>query len=117
MHITPALAIDGPLDYSKSVLAKIYQTDITQLSEELFNCEADGPSQSLKYVHQDRAQEKGWLDSIRKVCYRCRWTDVSREENFIANYGKATLEDIVVSELQFIEENLVRTRTCHTSVG
>ena len=30
------------MDYYKSEPAKIYQTDITQVSEELFNCEADG---------------------------------------------------------------------------
>ena len=58
MHLAPVLAIDGPLDYSKSELAKMYQTDIVQVSEELLNCEADGLIQSLKYVLKDRAQKR-----------------------------------------------------------
>ena len=100
--LAPALAIEGPLDYSRTDHAKIYKAGIRQVSDDLFNCEADNLFQFLKDV-QDRADEMGWTGGILNVTLNADEPD-EREENLIENYGTLTLEQVVTSELQYIEE-------------
>jgi len=100
--LAPALAIDGPLDYTRTDHAKIYKAGIRQVTDDLFNCEADNLFQFLKDV-QDRADEMGWTGGILNITLNADEPD-EREENLIENYGTLTLEQVVTSELQYIEE-------------
>ena len=100
--LAPALAIEGPLDYSKSEHVKIYRAGIRPISDEPFNCEADGLFQFLKDV-RDRSDEMGWSDGIMRITLHADEPD-QREENLIENYGTLTLEQVVTSEMQHIDD-------------
>ena len=100
--LAPALAIEGALDYTRTEHAKVFRAAIKQVSDELFNCDADGLYQFLKDV-QDRADEMGWSSTILNIVIDAD-EPTEREENLIDNYGTLTLEQVVVSELQYIEE-------------
>ena len=99
--LAPAQAIDGALDYSKTDHAKIYKAGIQQVSETPFDCEADGLFQFLKEV-QDRADEMGWTTGILSITMGIE-DDEEKEEDFINNYGTLTLEQVIASELQYID--------------
>jgi hypothetical protein len=100
--LAPALAIDGALDYTRGDHAKIYKAGIRQVSDDLFNCEVDNLFQFLKDV-QDRTDEMGWTRGILNITLDADEPN-EREENLIENYGTLTLEQVVISELQYIEE-------------
>ncbi|KAI2502027.1 hypothetical protein MHU86_12430 [Fragilaria crotonensis] len=63
---SPALAVEGLLDYTKSEHSKIYKSAIREVCKEPFECEDEGLYQFLKDV-QDRADEMGWSDSILNI--------------------------------------------------
>jgi hypothetical protein len=98
----PALAIDGLLDYTKPEHIKIYRSGIKQVSENQYDCEAEGLYQFLKDV-QDRAEEMGWSEGILKVTFNGGEED-ERQDSFMDNYGTITLEQVTESELQYIDE-------------
>lgn len=98
----PALAVEGLLDYTRSEHAKIYKSGISPISDDPFNCEADGLYQFLKDL-QDRADEMGWTEGILGITINPGEED-EREEAFIENYGTLTLEQVVESELQHIDD-------------
>ena len=98
----PALAIEGLLDYTKSEHAKIYKSGIRQVSDGPFDCEPEGLYQFLKDIH-DRADEMGWTEGILKITLN-GGEENEREEPFMDNYGTLTLEQVVESELQYIDE-------------
>jgi hypothetical protein len=100
--ITPALAITGLLDYTKGDHVKIFRGAIKAVSDEPFNCEAEGLYQFLKDV-LDRADEMGWTQGILKVNNQDDDVD-PKVDNLIDNYGTLTLEEVVESEAQYIEE-------------
>ncbi|KAI2512052.1 hypothetical protein MHU86_2340 [Fragilaria crotonensis] len=100
---SPALAIQGLLDYTRADHAKIYKSAIREVSKEPFDCEADGLYQFLKDV-QDRADEMGWSDSILKITLEVLDNGDAVQENLIENYGTITLEQVTESELQYINE-------------
>ncbi|KAI2507910.1 hypothetical protein MHU86_6568 [Fragilaria crotonensis] len=79
--------------------------------DDLFNCEADNLFQFLKDV-QDRADEMGWTGGILNITLNADEPD-EREENLIENYGTLTLEQVVISELQYIEEGETSTGHLH----
>jgi hypothetical protein len=68
----------------------------------MYYCEAEGLPHFLKDV-QDRADEMGWTETIMNVVIDADEPD-EREENFIDNYDTLTLEQVVISELQYIED-------------
>jgi hypothetical protein len=98
----PALAIEGLLDYTRSEHVKIYRSGIKSISESAFDCEAEGLYQFLKDV-RDRADEMGWTEGILGITIN-GGEENEREENFMDNYGTITLEQVVESELQYIDE-------------
>ena len=98
--ITPAHAIRGLLDYSKAEHHKVYKSAIRPISDDLFNCDAEGLFQFLREV-KDRADEMGWSAGILDVRVNAEGEE-ERRENFIQNYGTVTLEQVVASELQYI---------------
>ena len=100
---SPALAIQGLLDYTRADHAKIYKSAIREVSKEPFDCEADGLYQFLKDV-QDRADEMGWSDSILRITLEVLDNGEAVQENLIENYGTITLEQVTESELQYINE-------------
>ena len=98
----PALAIPGLLDYRRADHVKIYRSGIKAVSENQYDCEAEGLYQFLKNV-RDRADEMGWTEGILGITLNAGEDD-EREENFMENYGTLTLEQVVESELQYIDE-------------
>jgi len=99
--LAPARAVVGSLDYSKDSHAKIYKAGIQSVSETPFDCEADGLFQFLKEV-KDRADEMGWTEGILSITKNIGETNEA-EEDFLSNYGTLTLEQVVASEMQYID--------------
>jgi hypothetical protein len=103
--ITPALAITGLLDHTKGDHVKIFTGAIKAVSDEQFNCEAEGLYQFLKDV-LDRADEMSCTQGILKVNREEDDQDddeAPKVDNLIDNYGTLTLEEVVESEAQYIE--------------
>lgn len=100
---SPALAVQGLLDYTKSEHSKIYKSAIREVCKEPFECEAEGLYQFLKDV-QDRADEMGWSENILKITLEVTDDNEPIQENLIENYGTISLEQVVESELQYINE-------------
>ena len=100
---SPALAVQGLLNYTKSKHSKIYKSAIRQFGKEPFECKAEGIFQFLKDI-QDRANEVGWSDGILNI--KLEETDKNDpvQEKLIQNYGMILLEQVVESELQYINE-------------
>ena len=63
---SPALAVQGLLDFTKGEHSKIYKSAIREVSKEPFDCKAEGLFQFLKDV-QDRADEMKWSDGILNI--------------------------------------------------
>ena len=100
---SPAQAVQGLLDFSKSEHSKIYKSAIREVSKDPFDCEAEGLYQFLKDV-QDRADEMGWSDNILNITLEVTDDIEPVQENLIDNYGTISLEQVVESELQYINE-------------
>jgi hypothetical protein len=100
---SPALAIQGLLDYTRSEHSKIYKSAIREVCKEPFDCEAEALYEFLKDV-QDRADEMGWSDSILNITLEVDDDNDPVQEDLIENYGTITLEQVVESELQYINE-------------
>ena len=100
---SPALAIQGLLDYTRSEHSKIYKSAIREVCKEPFDCEAEGLYQFLKDV-QDRADEMGWSDSILNITLEVDDDGDPVQEYLIENYGTISLEQVIESELQYIDE-------------
>jgi len=100
---SPAQAVQGLLDYTKSEHSKIYKSAIREVCKEPFECEADGLYQFLKDI-QDRADEMGWSDGILNITLEVTDDNEPVQEKLIDNYGTISLEQVVESELQYINE-------------
>jgi hypothetical protein len=100
---SPAQAVQGLLDFSKSEHSKIYKSAIREVSKDPFDCEAEGLYQFLKDV-QDRADEMGWSDNILNITLEVTDDIEPVQENLIDNYGTISWEQVVESELQYINE-------------
>jgi hypothetical protein len=97
--LAPAQSVTGPLDDSKTDHAIIYRAAIQQVSEQLVDCEPEGLFQFLKEV-QDRADEMGWNKSILQIGNPDDGD--SPKEDFLSNYGNHTLDQVVASEMVYI---------------
>lgn len=95
--ITPAHSVRGLLDYSKAEHHKVYKSGTRPVTDEPFNCDADGLYQFLGEV-EDRADEMGWSTGILNVSVNAEGEE-ERKENIIQNYGTITLEQVKKSEL------------------
>jgi hypothetical protein len=100
---SPAQAVQGLLDFSKSEHSKIYKSAIREVCKDPFDCEAEGLYQFLKDV-QDRADEMGWSDNILNITLEVTDDIEPVQEKLIDNYGTISLEQVVESELQYINE-------------
>ena len=100
--VAPGLSVDGVLDYTNRDHVKIYRSGTRTLSETYYDCEPEGLPQFLRDV-QDRADEMGWNETVMTVTIDAD-QPTERQENLIDNYGNITLDQVVVSELQYIEE-------------
>jgi hypothetical protein len=69
------------------------------VSEQLFDCEPEGLFQFLKEVG-DRAEEMVWNNSILQIGNPD--DEDSPKEDFLSNYGNLTLEQVVASEMMYI---------------
>ena len=100
---SPAQAVQGLLDYTKSEHSKIYKSAIREVCKEPFECEADGLYQFLKDI-QDRADKMGWSDGILNITLEVTDNNEPVQEKLIDNYGAISLEQVVESKLQYINE-------------
>jgi hypothetical protein len=104
--LAPAKAVNGPLDFTKPEHSKIYKSAIRAVSYYAFNCEADGLFQFLRDL-QDRSIKMGWMEGILKIPMGAEAEDKDaevEEENILENYGSVTLEQVVRSELRYIDD-------------
>ena len=85
--ITPAHAIRGLLDYSKAEHHKVYKSAIRPVSDDPFNCDADGLFQFLREV-EDRADEMGWSTGILNVKVNAE-SEEERRENFMKTMARS----------------------------
>jgi hypothetical protein len=88
---SPAQAVQGLLDYTKSEHFKIYKSAIREVCKEPFECEADGLYQVLKDI-QDRADKMGWSDGILNITLEVTDNNEPVQEKLIDNYGTISLE-------------------------
>jgi hypothetical protein len=100
---SPALAVQGLLDFTKSEHSKIYKSAIREVCKEPFDCEAEGLFQFLKDV-QDRADEMGWSDGILNITMGVTDDNEPVQERIIENYCTISLEKVIESKLQYINE-------------
>ncbi len=98
----PALAIDGILNYTKAEHVKICRSGIKSVSKNPFDCEAEGLYQFLKDV-RDRADKMGWTEGILGITIN-GGADDKHDESFMENYCTITLEQVVASELLYIDD-------------
>jgi hypothetical protein len=100
---SPAEAVQGLLDYTKSKHSKIYNSAIRGVCKEPFECEADSLYQFLKDI-QDRADKMGWSDGIMNIMLEVTDKNQPVQEKLINNYGTISLDQVVKSKLQYINE-------------
>jgi hypothetical protein len=75
-----------------------------EVCKDPFDCKAECLYQFLKDV-QDRADEMGWPDNILNITLEVT-DDIEpvQDKNLIDNYGTISLEQVVESELQYINQ-------------
>ena len=61
--LSPALAIQGVINYETSEGRKLFSSSTHKLDEELYDCKPDGLYQFLQSLN-NRAQEFGWNDDV-----------------------------------------------------
>jgi hypothetical protein len=61
--LTPAVAIQGVIDDSRTEGQKIYTSATHKLDKELYDCKPDGLYQFLRSLN-NRAKEYGWNDEV-----------------------------------------------------
>jgi hypothetical protein len=89
---SPALAIQGILDYTRSKHSKIYKSAIREVCKEPFDCEAEeGLYQLFLKDVQDRADKKGWSHSILNVTLGVDDDNYTVHKNLIKNNGTISL--------------------------
>ena len=93
--LTPAVAIQGVIDYSTSEGRKIYTTATYKLDEELYDCTPEDLHQFLQSV-QLRAKEFGWDDEVTGILQipDDPLNIMAETQDFILNYGQVSLEEI-----------------------
>jgi hypothetical protein len=98
--LSPANAIIGLLNFTKSEHHKIYKSGIKAVSDTAYNCEADGLFQFLREI-KDRSIEMGWMEGILNINIA---EDEDDEElsNLNENYGTQTLEQVTRWEKTYI---------------
>ena len=107
--LTPAAAVEGPLDFTKAEHSKIYKAGVRSVTDTPFNCDTEGLFQFLREV-EDRAVEMGWMDGILDIPVDEKGNkgdekkddDSNEYSNIIANYGTLTLEQVIVHERAYI---------------
>ena len=98
----PALAIQGLLDYTRSEHVKIYKSGIKAVSEHALTVRPRASISSSRTYAIARTRW-GWTDGILGITIN-GGEEGEREEDFMDNYGTLTLEQVVESELQYIDD-------------
>ena len=101
--LTPAVAVQGVIDYNTTEGRKLYGNAIHKLDEELYNCKPDGLYQFLQTLN-NRAQEYGWNDEVGGILViPTDAMDLNSDTNYlIDNYGMISLEEIRAFEETYI---------------
>ena len=101
--LSPAHAVPGFLDFTKSEHHKIYKSGIRSVtaSDDPFTCEADPLFQFLRDV-EDRSNKMGWMNGILDVVISQEGDEVEEVDNLILNYGTITLDQVIESEKRYI---------------
>jgi hypothetical protein len=105
--LSPALAIQGVINYETSEGRKLFSSSTHKLDEELYDCKPDGLYQFLQSLN-NRAQEFGWNDDVGGMLHiPIDPTDINSETNYlIDNYGMISLEEIRNFEITYISQTV-----------
>ena len=90
--LTPAIAVQGVIDYKTNEGRKLYGSATYKLEDELYDCQPDGLYQFLQSLN-NRAQEYGWNDEVGGILHIPQDPeDIESETNYmINNYGMISL--------------------------
>ncbi len=93
--LTPAVAVQGVIDYNTNEGRKLYSSATHKLDEELYDCKPEGLYQFLQSLN-NRAQEYGWNDDIGGILHIPEdVTDPYSDTNYLIDtYGVISLEQI-----------------------
>lgn len=100
--LTPAIAIQGVINYNKTSGRKMYSGAIAKLDEELYDCKPDGLYQFLQALNS-RAQDIGWSndDGILMIPGDAK-SDNPVLYYLIDNYGVISLAQIRAFEATYL---------------
>ena len=114
--LTPAVAVQGVIDYNTTEGQKLYSTAIYKLDDELYDCKPDGLYQFLQTL-SNRAQEYGWSDKVGGILLiPLQPLDVESETNYlIDNYGMIALKEIRAFNNTYIFD-LHKIASCYLKV-
>jgi hypothetical protein len=103
--LTPAIAINGVVDYTTSEGRKLYSSATYKLEDELYDCEPDGLYQFLQSLSA-RAQEMGWDDPVGGTLMIPQDIDdpLGDCDNLVNHYGHIKIEKIRKWEEEYINK-------------
>ena len=101
--LTPAVALQGIIDFKSVEGRKLYETATNKLDEELYDCKPDGLYQFLHSL-SIRAQEYGWNNPIGGILHVPREPDNPNSDTnyLIDNYGMVSLRQILLFERTYV---------------
>jgi hypothetical protein len=103
--LTPAIAIQGIINYQKTSGRKLYLGATAKLDEELYDCKPEGLFQFLQSLAH-RAQNIGWNAEDGILMIPDDPADIASAQTYlIDNYGVTTLESIRNFEASYIDRN------------
>jgi hypothetical protein len=94
--LTPAVAVQGVIDYNSTKGQKLYGSATYKLDEELYDCKPDGLYQFLQSLNNP-AQEYGWNDEVGGILQIPEDPqDINSDTNYLTinNYGMMSLRQI-----------------------
>jgi hypothetical protein len=111
--LTPALAVQGVIDYETIEGQKSYGSATYKLNEELYDCKPDGLYQFLQSFN-NRAQEYGWNNNVGCILHiPVDPLDINSETNYqIDNYGMISLEEIKDFETSYLTQTVCPEQDC-----
>jgi hypothetical protein len=101
--LSPAMAVQGIIDYSTREGRGIFHDATAKVDEELYDCKPDGLYQFLQSVN-NRAHEFGWDDEINGVLWipEDPLDPISATRSLIESYGTISMDEIRAFENTYI---------------
>ena len=105
--LTPAVAIQGVIDYSTSEGRKIYSTATAKLDEELYDCTPKELHQFLQPV-QLWAKNFRWDGQVGGILQipMDPMDPMTDTKDFMRNYGQISLEEISAFDQTYLHQHI-----------